>query len=165
MDSLDELDLIAPMTEFVMERRRPYLGICVGLQIVFSHSEEGDASCLGWLPGTVRQFCEATVRVPQIGWNEVQKARDHPIFGGIGRGCYAYFVNSCHAFPEQDDVVIGTVDYLAGAGARVRKRQFECKWRSVWMRHSRSKRRKAAGPFVRAPKKHRCTVLLLFEAR
>ncbi len=117
MDSLDELDLIAPMTEFVMERRRPYLGICVGLQIVFSHSEEGDASCLGWLPGTVRQFCEATVRVPQIGWNEVQKARDHPIFGGIGRGCYAYFVNSYHAFPEQDDVVIGTVDYLAGAGA------------------------------------------------
>ena len=111
MDSLDELGLIAPMTEFVTEWRRPYLGICVGLQIVFSRSEEGDATCLGWLPGTVRRFCASMVRVPQIGWNEVRKTRDHPIFEGIESGCYAYFVNSYHAFPEEDDVVAGTTDY------------------------------------------------------
>ena len=111
MDSLSELGLIAPMSEFVMQRRRPYLGICVGLQVVFAHSEEGDATCLGWLPGTVRRFCEADVRIPQIGWNEVRKARDHPIFEGIQGGCYTYFVNSYHALPEDEHVVVGTTDY------------------------------------------------------
>ena len=111
MDSLDQLGLIEPMTEFVMERRRPYLGICVGLQVVFARSEEDGATCLGWLSGNVRRFCETAVRVPQIGWNEVRKTRDHPIFEGIESGCYAYFVNSYHAIPDEDDVVIGTIDY------------------------------------------------------
>lgn len=111
MESLDELGLIGPMTQFVIERRRPFLGICVGLQIIFTKSEEDNATCLGWLPGTVRQFDQTKLRVPQIGWNEVTPTRDHPIFDGIESGCYTYFVNSYHAFPDNDDVLVGTVDY------------------------------------------------------
>ena len=51
----------------------PFLGICIGLQVLFDHSEEGDTPCLGWVPGTVRQFPDDR-RVPQIGWNEVRFA-------------------------------------------------------------------------------------------
>ncbi|QID34382.1 imidazole glycerol phosphate synthase subunit HisH [Streptomyces albus] len=59
----------------VVEGSSPFLGICVGLQVLFETSEEQDATCLGWLPGTVRAFDEGTVRVPQMGWNQVHRGR------------------------------------------------------------------------------------------
>lgn len=111
MDSLKELGLVGPLGDFVMQRNRPYLGICVGLQVIFEASEEDDATCLGWLPGQVKGFDGQQVRVPQIGWNHIEKTRDHPIFDGIADGCYGYFVNSYHAFPDSDGVVVGQVDY------------------------------------------------------
>ena len=71
VDSLTESGLIEELTERVLKEAIPFLGICVGLQILFEHSAEGDTDCLGWLPGDVRKFPE-TVRVPQIGWNSVR---------------------------------------------------------------------------------------------
>ena len=56
----------------------PFLGICIGLQVLFDHSEEGDTDCLGWVPGQVRRFPD-TGRVPQIGWNRVRFTREHPL--------------------------------------------------------------------------------------
>ena len=111
MDSLAELRLIEPLNTFVNEEKRPYLGICVGLQVLFERSEEDDAECLGWLPGTVKRFDSSSLRVPQIGWNTLEKTQPHPIFEGTPEIRYGYFVNSYHAFPGDESLVIGTTDY------------------------------------------------------
>ncbi len=86
-----------------------YVGICVGLQVLFEHSEEDDADCLGWLPGSVRRL-PASVRVPQIGWNLVTWTSPPP---GIGDGADAhyYFVNSYVAAPAHPSCVAAEADY------------------------------------------------------
>ena len=88
---------------------RPFLGICLGLQILFEGSQEGGGPGLGVLDGTVVRFPEG-VKVPHIGWNEVQPARSAPLFAGIEEGTRFYF---CHSYyPEASpDVVAATSDY------------------------------------------------------
>jgi imidazole glycerol-phosphate synthase subunit HisH len=78
IDSLVEQDLVGALTARVRGDGVPFLGICVGLQVLFDHSEEGDTDCLGWVPGRVRRF-PATGRVPQIGWNRARLTRQHPL--------------------------------------------------------------------------------------
>ena len=84
IDSLAEQDLVDALAARVHTDRVPFLGICIGLQVLFDHSEEGDTPCLGWVPGTVRRF-PSTDRVPQIGWNSVRFTRDHPVTQGAPR--------------------------------------------------------------------------------
>src|SRR4051794_4398131 len=79
--SLGESGLIGALTRRVVEDGLPFLGICIGLQVLFDRSEEGPADCLGWVPGRVRRFPD-TDRVPQIGWNEVRVTRPHPLVAG-----------------------------------------------------------------------------------
>lgn len=108
--SLTESGLVEVLTERVLNQAIPFLGICVGLQILFEHSEEGDTDCLGWLPGKVESF-PASVRVPQIGWNSVRFVRDHALTQDLPADPYLYFVNSFHAVPADDDDVLGVTDY------------------------------------------------------
>jgi len=75
-------DLVDALHERVLSDRVPFLGICIGLQILFEHSEEGDVDGLGWIPGVVRRFPDS-VRVPQIGWNTVEPTRAHPVTDGL----------------------------------------------------------------------------------
>ncbi|MCW5605395.1 MAG: imidazole glycerol phosphate synthase subunit HisH [Burkholderiales bacterium] len=90
-------------------REKPFLGICIGLQMLFDRSEEGDVAGLGLLPGRVRRFPpEAMVgaggeklKVPHMGWNEVHQAMPHPLWDGIESGSRFYFVHSY--FPEPAD--------------------------------------------------------------
>ncbi|MDE0298297.1 MAG: imidazole glycerol phosphate synthase subunit HisH [Candidatus Poribacteria bacterium] len=91
---------------------KPMLGICIGIQILFDYSEEGDTECLGILPGIVDKF-EATpqLKVPQIGWNEVHQTDSHPIFQGVPNPAHFYFVNSYYPIPAQPAVVIGKTTY------------------------------------------------------
>jgi imidazole glycerol-phosphate synthase subunit HisH len=110
LDSLSESGLTGPLTHRVMEERVPFLGICIGLQVLFDHSAEGDADCLGWIPGTVRRF-DGVERVPQIGWNSVEVQRDHPVTRGFPDGGYCYFVNSYFAAPATTDTVLGSTSY------------------------------------------------------
>lgn len=110
VDSLTESGLVEVLTERVVKEAIPFLGICVGLQILFEHSAEGDTDCLGWLPGKVKSFPES-VRVPQIGWNSVRFVRDHPLTKGLPQDPYLYFVNSFHAVPTDPDDVLGVTDY------------------------------------------------------
>lgn len=88
----------------------PFLGICIGLQVLFEHSEEGDTDCLGWVPGRVRRF-PADRRVPQIGWNEVRFVRDHPVARGLPGAGHYYFVNSYYGVPAEPADVLGVTDY------------------------------------------------------
>ncbi|MGP4048810.1 imidazole glycerol phosphate synthase subunit HisH [Streptomyces sp. 2A115] len=78
----------------VVDGPMPFLGICVGLQVLFEHSVEQDATCLGWLPGTVRAFDGGRVRVPQMGWNQVRPVSDHPFVAKVPAAGHFYFVNS-----------------------------------------------------------------------
>ncbi len=88
----------------------PFLGICIGLQVLFERSEEGPAEGLGWLRGEVRRFPD-TDRVPQIGWNAVRLTRDHPVTADLPDPTYCYFVNSYYAVPADPDDVLGTTEY------------------------------------------------------
>lgn len=110
LDSLRESGLIEPLTERVLGARVPFLGICIGLQVLFDHSEEGDVDGLGWIPGQVRRFSD-TQRVPQIGWNEVQPTREHPLWADVARPAFCYFVNSFFADPADAADVLATTDY------------------------------------------------------
>lgn len=99
-----------PALRDTRERGVPILGICVGMQLLFSGSEEAaDEPGLGLLPGTVARM-RGVPRLPQIGWNQVRLQGTHPWLGGIADGDYAYFVHSYAAEPSSP-VVLGTTDY------------------------------------------------------
>jgi imidazole glycerol-phosphate synthase subunit HisH len=110
IDSLVEQDLVGALTDRVQADRVPFLGICIGLQVLFDHSEEGDTPCLGWVPGTVRRFPE-TDRVPQIGWNQVRFTRSHPVTAGVPDAGHYYFVNSYRCVPDDAADALGLTDY------------------------------------------------------
>jgi glutamine amidotransferase len=98
---------------------KPFLGICIGLQMLFEMSEEGNVSGLGLLPGAVRRFPAAAMvdgegarlKVPHMGWNQVRQARAHPLWAGIADGSRFYFVHSYYADPGQPGVVAGVSAY------------------------------------------------------
>ena len=88
----------------------PLLGVCLGMQLLFDASEEGDVACLGLLPGRVRRLDPACgARVPHMGWNSLETTRAASLLDGIGAGSQAYFVHG-YALPEGDDC-IATCDH------------------------------------------------------
>ena len=97
---------------------KPMLGICIGIQILFEHSEEENAECLNLLPGYVKKYPAIvpetqaeTLKVPQIGWNEVYQTKPHAIFEDVPNPAHFYFVNSYYPEPVSDDIVIGKTEY------------------------------------------------------
>ena len=98
---------------------KPFLGICIGLQMLFEHSEEGDVPGLGVFAGRVRRFpAERMVnargerlKVPHMGWNEVAHSRSHALWHDIGDGERFYFVHSYYVDPVDRDGIVGTTDY------------------------------------------------------
>jgi glutamine amidotransferase len=85
----------AGLIDVVRELRQPLLGICVGMQLLFESSEEGDVACLGLLPGRVRRFANrAGMPVPHMGWNQLEFQNEHALLDGISSGDYVYFVHS-----------------------------------------------------------------------
>src|SRR5262245_23721525 len=110
-----------------IEAGRPYLGLCLGLQLLFDESEEhGRTPGLGCLPGRVRRFPErdaagARLRIPHIGWNQVEFSGRHPVVAGLPAADCFYFVHSYHAAPTREADVVGRADYggrFAAAVAR-----------------------------------------------
>lgn len=89
---------------------QPVLGICLGLQLLFEHSEEDETQCLGVLKGAVRRFAAAPGRpVPHMGWNQVSAIRSSPLLAGVPDGSYFYFVHSYAA--ELGPATVGQADY------------------------------------------------------
>lgn len=96
--------------------KKPFLGICIGLQMLFEHSEEGDVAGLGILTGQVRRFPAAEtiakgLKVPHMGWNQVQQAERHPLWDGIDDGARFYFVHSYYVEPASPEVIAGSTHY------------------------------------------------------
>jgi len=112
MRKLVTRDLAEPLKDYAASGR-PFLGVCVGLQLLFDGSEEGGGvECLGILPGMVRRFENRDgLKVPQIGWNSVTLKYDHPLLDGIPGGTYFYFVHSYYADPADAAVTIGQAEY------------------------------------------------------
>jgi imidazole glycerol-phosphate synthase subunit HisH len=110
LDSLYGADLVDGLHERVLRDGVPFLGICIGLQVLFEHSEEGDVEGLGWIPGVVRRFPDS-VRVPQIGWNAVRPTRAHPVTDGLGDSAHCYFVNSYYCEPADPGDLLAVTEY------------------------------------------------------
>lgn len=89
---------------------KPVLGICLGMQVLFSDSEEGKSPGLDLIRGSVVRFRDS-VKVPHMGWNTLSVKRQHPLLDGVPRGSYAYFVHSYYPQPETEEVVIATTEH------------------------------------------------------
>ena len=93
------------LVELLRATRLPLLGICLGMQLLFEGSDEGDVACLGLLPGRVRKLVSSSgVRVPHMGWNTLEPMTASPLLDGVDAGASAYFVHS-YAAPVTDDCI------------------------------------------------------------
>lgn len=95
--------------DVIRDLRQPLLGICLGMQLLFDASEEGDVECLGLLPGSVRRMGGAEgVRIPHMGWNVLTPRGPHPLLDGIPPGAQAYFVHGYCAPVTADTLATST---------------------------------------------------------
>jgi glutamine amidotransferase len=90
---------------------RPFLGICIGLQMLFERGEEGDTAGLGLLPGRVPRFRSMGLNIPHMGWNEVMQERPHALWNGIADRSRFYFVHSYYPEPADRSMTAGTCAY------------------------------------------------------
>ena len=94
----------------VIRRGKPFFGVCLGLQVLMDWTEEGETECLHVLAGTTLKLPPG-LKVPHMGWNNVQLNFDHPVFQGVPSGSSFYFVHSYYARPENRQVELGTTHY------------------------------------------------------
>jgi imidazole glycerol-phosphate synthase subunit HisH len=98
----------AGLVDTIRELKQPMLGICVGMQLLFDSSEEGDVACLGVLPGRVRRFNDRNgLPIPHMGWNQLEFRRQSPLLNDIANGDYVYFVHS-YAAPVSELTLAAT---------------------------------------------------------
>jgi glutamine amidotransferase len=119
--------MIEALEESVRARGKPFLGICVGLQLMAERGlEHGVTPGLGWIEGEVRAIepSDPSLKIPHMGWNTLKLAREHALFGGIptgDAGLNAYFVHSYHLVPAREDALVATADYAGPVTAFVAK--------------------------------------------
>ena len=102
-------------------RSRPFLGVCLGLQMLFDASDEGPTACLGVLAGCVRRFRDEDMhlrsgerlKIPHMGWSPVRQARRHPLWAGIDDGERFYFAHSYFPVPDDPAATVGTASHPA----------------------------------------------------
>ena len=117
MADLRHLGLDKVLTEG-FEAGKPFLGICLGAQIILDNSEENDAQCLGLIAGSVKQFPRPhfsgdneRLKIPHMGWNGINLQKRHPVLEGIMPADEFYFVHAYYPQPTSDEYVVGTTDY------------------------------------------------------
>ena len=109
MRALEGLGLVEPVREAI-RGGVPFFGVCLGLQLLFDVSEEGDVECLGILPGRVRLLDDG-LKVPHMGWSSVSFQTDHPVFEGVPQESYFYFVHSYYPEPDIANDAAATASY------------------------------------------------------
>jgi imidazole glycerol-phosphate synthase subunit HisH len=109
--------MIEALDEAVQQRGKPFLGICVGLQLMAERGlEHGITPGLGWIKGEVRAIepADPELKIPHMGWNTLRLAREHKLLEAIPTGesgLHAYFVHSFHFVPEDNDALVASTDY------------------------------------------------------
>jgi glutamine amidotransferase len=112
MAGLRQRDL-EPVIRDVAAHGKPFLGICLGMQLLFESSNEmGQHTGLGLLPGCVRRFPEAGWKVPQTGWNQLNLLQDTPLLAGLSSGDYAYFNHSYYCEPAEPGDMLASTEYV-----------------------------------------------------
>lgn len=114
--------MVEAMTEAALRRGRPFLGICVGMQLMASWGREhGDHRGLGWIPGEVVPMVAADPgqKIPHMGWNELTIRKPHPVLDGLADGAHAYFVHSYRFACADPAHVLASVDYGGAVTAMV----------------------------------------------
>ena len=110
MSNLKKLGFVNPIKQLIADDR-PFFGVCIGLQVLFTGTDEGGwHECLNVIPGRVKKL-PAGLKVPHMGWNAIHKKHTHPIFKGIPDQAHFYFVHSYYAEPEDNSLVVGETDY------------------------------------------------------
>ena len=113
MQHLEELNLLSTIRETVA-RKVPFLGICLGTQIILDRSDENEGvQCIGLIPGTVKRFSPSDPKdkIPQMGWNTVNFTFDHPLFANIENDSEFYFIHSYYPEPAHVKSVYGETEY------------------------------------------------------
>lgn len=111
MNSIKNLEL-EPVIKETIKKGTPFLGICLGMQLMYEESEEGNVKGLSILKGKVKRFPDMdSLKVPQIGWNNLNLIKPSPITNGIEENPFVYFVHSYYVEAEDIDSVIATVEY------------------------------------------------------
>ena len=113
----------------IFQDGKPFLGICLGTQIILEKSDENETTCLGLLPGKVKRFPvpllseeSENLKVPHMGWNHIIFKRSHPLFRGVSPASEFYFVHSYFPAPEDRETVIGTTNYGISFASVISKR-------------------------------------------
>jgi glutamine amidotransferase len=111
MSELTNLKLVDALVDAI-KKGKPYLGICLGLQVLFSESEEfGRCRGLDIFRGKVVRFQNGDLKIPQMGWNQLNIKNNNPLFNGIPDKSYFYFVHSYYVAPEDEKIIATTTDY------------------------------------------------------
>ena len=110
MEVLRSLNLDRVIRE-VVRHKTPFLGICLGAQIILETSEEDDADCLNLIAGRVKRFTEMGLKIPHMGWNSISIEREHPILKDINPEAQFYFVHSYYPEPLDREHIIATTHY------------------------------------------------------
>ena len=110
MANLNRMKLVDPIRQFITDGG-PFMGVCIGLQILFTGTEEGGGhECLDVIPGQVKKMPPG-LKIPHMGWNQVKQLAAHPVFAGIPDEANFYFVHSYYAEPDDKSLVLGETDY------------------------------------------------------
>lgn len=123
MKNLENLGIIKTLEEEVVKNKKPFLGICLGMQLLASEGEEnGLTRGLGWFAGRVRRFLidETKYRIPHVGWNDVVAGAGEKLFGGIQNPVF-YFVHSYHLVPKDTADIVASCDYGEKFAAALKK--------------------------------------------
>ena len=109
MNALADRGLVSPIKKFI-DAGKPFLGVCLGLQLLMDRTEEGDSNCLGVVRGQTK-LLPSGEKIPHIGWNSVHFQTQHPLLSGIPQDSYFYFVHSYYADPSNSNAIAGTTEY------------------------------------------------------
>lgn len=130
MEKLNQYGLVSVIKE-IADSKKPFLGICLGLQLLFESSEESaGVQGLGILPGKILRIpdCEG-LKIPHMGWNSLSIAKGARLFSGIENGAYVYFVHSYYCKAEEESIVAASTEYSAHIHASVeRDNVFACQF-------------------------------------
>nr|WP_298690779.1 imidazole glycerol phosphate synthase subunit HisH [uncultured Dongia sp.] len=115
--------VVAAMSEAVLDKGRPFLGICVGMQLMATVGVEyGEHPGLDWIKGKVVKLTpsDPALKIPQMGWNDLRlRQPQHPIFGGLATGAHGYFVHSYHYLLDRPEDLLADVDYGGPVAAAI----------------------------------------------
>ena len=113
VEALNRFQLIAPLKAALLDAKKPYLGICLGMQLLFAESEEAKGvNGFNIFEGSVKRFKSSDLKVPHMGWNTINRCSDSPLFKNLKDEAFFYFCHSYYCAPDKEAVISSKTDYV-----------------------------------------------------